>query len=297
MRLDIPLKRVLLLGGSGLLGNALERIFIGAGLEVIAPASDACDVRDLPVLRQHTRDAEPDLILNATALSSVDQAEKEPDLTYAVNTLGAHNAAMAAADADLPLLHISSDYVFEGNTREPYHEYHPTGVPPNHYGRSKLHAELLVREAWPQHFIVRVAALFGVGRKNFVSWVLDEADPARPLTIVHDRFTTPTWTDDLARQLLVLARTPYYGTYHATGLGETNWYYLAHSALLLAGLDPDGIKPVADVELTSLARRARYTALSNHLLRLRGICTMLPWREALAAYIDQRRAETNGGPA
>ena len=152
-----------------------------------------------------------------------------------------------------------------------------------------------MREAWPQHFIVRVAALFGLGRKNFVSWVLDEADPGKPLKIVHDRFATPTWTDDLARQLLALARTPYYGTYHATGLGVTNWYYLAHSALVLAGLDPHGVKPVPDVELVSPAQRAAYTALSNHLLRLRGLCTMLPWREALAGYIAQRAQEKDGG--
>ena len=295
MRLDIPLERVLLLGGSGLLGQALIRIFADAGVEVAAPDSQSCDIRDLSSLRQQTREVAPDLIINSAALSSVDQAEQDPDLAFAVNTLGAHNAAMAAAEADLPLLHISSDYVFDGNSREPYQEYHPTGVPPNQYGRSKLHAELLVREAWPQHFIVRVAALFGLGRKNFVSWVLDEADPGKPLKIVHDRFATPTWTDDLARQLLALARTPYYGTYHATGLGVTNWYYLAHSALVLAGLDPHGVKPVPDVELVSPAQRAAYTALSNHLLRLRGLCTMLPWREALAGYIAQRAQEKDGG--
>ncbi len=294
MDAETPLKRALLLGGSGLLGHALKRIFQDAGVAVEAPSSAECDVRELSDLRRAARDAAADLIINSAALSSVDRAETEPELTYAVNTVGAHNAAMAAAEAGTTLLHISTDYVFDGNTTEAYQEFCPTGVPPNHYGRSKLHAELLVRETHAAHFIVRVAALFGLGRKNFVSWVLDEAAPGKPLTIVHDRFTTPTWTDDLARQLLALASTPYHGTYHATGLGTTNWYYLAHSALMLAGKDPRGVVPVADVELNAEAHRAGYTALSNHLLRLRGLCQMKPWRKALAAYIEQR---SEGGNA
>ena len=290
MNLDPCPKRVLLLGGSGLLGSALGPALQGAGLAVDSPSSGQCDIRDLAAVRSAVLDARADLVINCAAQSSVDQAELEPDQAYAVNTVGAHNVALATAAARATLCQISTDFVFDGTSREPYREDQPTGTPPNHYGRSKLQGELLVRQTVPgQHFIVRVASLFGHGRRNFVTWILQDADPGDALTIVADRFMTPTWTGDLCRQLLVLLATPYFGTYHATGSGVTSWYELARAALVLAGKDPRGVVPVADVELGSVARRAPYTPLDNHLLRLRGIDRMLPWREALTEFLGGPR--------
>ena len=131
MRLNIQLKRVLLLGGGGLLGSAIQRIFKAAEVEVLAPGSGECDLRDLTALSRCTREVGPDLIINSAAISSVDGVEEAPEEAYRVNTIGAHNAAMAAAGAEIPLVHISSDYVFDGTSNEPYCEFHPTGVPPN----------------------------------------------------------------------------------------------------------------------------------------------------------------------
>ncbi len=254
-------------------------------MELQAPSSGQCDIRDLAAVRRAVQSASPDLVINCAAQSSVDQAELSPELAHAVNAVGAHNVALAAAEGAATLCHISTDFVFDGAAREPYREDQPTGTPPNHYGRSKLHGELLVRQTTSQHFIVRVASLFGGGRRNFVTWVLEDADARSPLTIVADRFMTPTWTEDLSRQLLVLLATPYYGTYHATGVGVTSWYELAREALAQGGKDPRGVRPVADAELSSAAARAPFTPLDNHLLRLRGIDRMLPWREALAQFI------------
>ena len=285
MNLDPEIKTVLLLGGSGLLGAALAPALRAAGVAVIAPSSTRCDIRDLAAVRAAVDGADVDLVINCAAQSGVDAAELEPDLAYAVNTVGAHNVALAAAAASVTLCHVSTDFVFDGRAGEPYTEDQPTGTPPNHYGRSKLQGELLVRQTSAQHFIVRVATLFGQGRRNFVTWVLADADPGAPLTIVADRFMTPTWTGDLCPQLLALLATPFFGTYHATGRGVTSWYELAREALLLAGKDPRGVVPVADVELDAAARRAPYTPLDNHMLRLRGIDRMLPWREALAQFI------------
>ena len=134
--------------------------------------------------------------------------------------------------------------------------------------------------------MVRVASLFGAGRRNFVTWVLQEAGTAQPLTIVADRLMSPTWTDDLARQLLALLRTPHHGTYHATGHGVASWYELARAALEQAGQDPAGVIPVPDSELSSPARRPAYSALDNHQLRQRGLDVMQPWRRALARFIS-----------
>jgi dTDP-4-dehydrorhamnose reductase len=278
----ITCDKILLLGGSGLLGTALQRAGQRSGIQLWAPRRDEVDICQLDLLQQAVQTLSPRLLLNAAAQASVDQAQKDPAQAFAVNALGAHNCALVAAEAGLPLMHISSDYVFDGARREPYREYHFTGTPPNEYGCSKLEGELLVRQHLAQHFIVRVSALFGEGgRPDFVDWVLEKADPAAPLRIVADRFTSPTWTDDLAQQLLVLASTPFFGTYHAAGQGVASWFELARSALALSDRDQRGVVPVLDMELESVARRAPFTALENHLLRLRGLERMRPWREAL----------------
>jgi dTDP-4-dehydrorhamnose reductase len=291
----ITLRRVLLLGGSGLLGAAFSRVLARAGLEVVAPSSRAADVRDLASLVAAVRDGAPDLVVNSSALSKVDRAEVEPELAFAVNALGAHNAALAAAGAGVPLVHVSSDYVFDGSRRTPYREFDPTGLPPNVYGCSKLEGEILVRQAWPRHFIVRVAALFGEGgRADFVDWVLAGARPEKPLTIVADRSTSPTWTDDAARQILALARTPFYGTYHTCSHGVASWFELAREVLRLAGRERDGVVPIIDAELRCPARRAPFTALENHRLRMRGLDGMMSWREGLAAHLASRSRPAEG---
>ncbi len=296
MELRSDPRRVLLLGGSGLLGSALAPALRAAGVEVVAPRHAELDLRDLDALRARARDARPELIINSAAQAHVDEAERDPDTAFAINAAGAQNAALAALEADVPLLHVSTDYVFDGSRREPYCEHHPTGTPPNLYGQSKLAGELLVRALCPRHYIVRVAALFGPGRAGFVDWVLEKADPTAPLRIVADRFASPTWTVDLAAQLLVLLRTPCYGTYHAAGGGPTSWYELARTALLLAGRDPAGIVAIADYQLAAPARRAPFTALANHLLRIRGLDRMMTWRDGLARFIESRRAAQGGEP-
>jgi len=288
MKLDVDLKRVFILGADGLLGAALQKVFTPEEIQLITPLEEECDIRDLSSLRSRLGEEAPDLVINCAAQTDVDGAESRQDLSFAINATGAQNVALAAAEQGIPLAHISTDYVFDGELGEPYREYHPTGEPPNVYGRSKLQGELLVRHTWPRHFILRVAALYGAGRKTFVDWILDNANPAAPLTIVEDRFASPTWTDDLARQILALVRTPFYGTYHATGHGVTSWYGFAREALTLMRMDPAGVVPIPDAQLKSAARRGPNTALDNHLLRQRGMDTMLPWRDALAAYLEAR---------
>lgn len=282
------IQRVLVLGGSGLLGTALVPAFEEAGVASDAPPRAELDLLDLEALRRWLRERPAELVVNLAAQSKVDQAEQDPGRAFALNAAGAHNAALAAAEAGAAILQISTDYVFEGMRRTPYREYHETGTPPNVYGCSKLAGEQLVRATTPQHFIVRVAALFGDGgRPDFLDWVLSSAAPRSPLRIVADRFVSPTWIVELSHQLVALARTPYFGTYHAAGVGAASWYELARSALLLAGKDPEGVIPVPDHELASVARRAPYTCLEDHALAVRGLLTMRPWREALAEFLSR----------
>lgn len=290
MELTPSPKRVLVLGGSGLLGAALIPALRAEDIEAMAPTHAELDLLDFGALHAAVRQLQPDALINTAAQSRVDAAEKDPDHAFAVNAVGAHNAALVAAEAGVPIMHLSTDYVFEGTRRTPHCEYHPTGVPPNVYGRSKLEGEMLVRTATTRHFIVRVAALYGAGgRPDFVDWVLEKASASEPLRIVADRFVSPTWTEELATQLLTLLRTPFYGTYHAAGKGVASWYELARSALLLAGRGAEGVIPIADSELPATAARAAYTGLDNHLLRARGLERLRPWREALAARLKGQR--------
>jgi dTDP-4-dehydrorhamnose reductase len=284
--LDRRLERALVLGGSGLLGAALVPALEQAGIAVDAPPHTALDLLDLDGIRRRLRERPADLVVNLAAQSKVDQAERQPEQAFALNAAGAHNAALAAAEAGIAILQLSTDYVLAGTRRSPYREYHETGTPPNLYGCSKLEGEQLVRATTPLHFIVRVAALYGDGgRPDFLDWVLASADPRAPLRIVADRFVSPTWIVELSRQLLTLVRTRYFGTYHAAGAGAASWYELARSALVLAGKDPEGVVPIPDHELESVARRGAYTCLENHRLHVRGLELMRPWREALAEHL------------
>lgn len=288
MNLDVSLQRVLLLGGTGLLGQALAAELARAGAAVDAPDSGACDLRDLDALRRRVRAGRPDLVINCAALSHLGTCEADPGRAFSVNAAGAHNAALAAAEGDAALLHVSTDFVFDGTLGRPLRETDPTGLPPNVYGLSKLDAEQLVRPTLARHYIVRVAALFGPGRGSFVDWVLERATPDAPLTIVCDRIATPTYTPHLARQLVALARTPYCGTYHAAGHGPTTWYHLARTALELAGQDPAGVAPVTAHALAEPVQRAMYTALSNHRLGIRGLDLMRPWQDGLREHVAAR---------
>ncbi|MCC6748466.1 MAG: dTDP-4-dehydrorhamnose reductase [Deltaproteobacteria bacterium] len=278
-------RRVLIFGGSGLLGHALRAHLEGSGVEVHAPSRSEAELGSLETLRAAVARARPSQIVNLAAQAKVDAAEEDPDQAFRVNALGAQHCALVAAEADLPLVHVSTDYVFDGALGRPLREVDPTGLPPNQYGQSKLLGERLVRETWRRHFIVRVAGLFGPGRSGFVDWVVAQARPERPLTIVADRFVTPTYTVDLARQLAVLADTPYYGTYHAAGRRPASWYELACAALRAAGRDPAGVRPIPDAELPSRVRRPVYSALDNHLLRLRGLETLRGWDEGIVEYL------------
>jgi dTDP-4-dehydrorhamnose reductase len=285
---DKAMKRALVFGGHGLLGAAVRPALEGSGIKVIAPSEEEVDICDRGAVAECVGASGVDFVFNLAAQSNVDLAEREPDEAFRVNALGAEHVASAAAADEIPLLHVSTDYVFDGDTQRPYREVDPTGFPPSQYGQSKLLGEQLVLRACSRCFIVRVAALFGKGRSTFLDWILTEANPSRPLTIVADRFVSPTYTRDAAAQILALARTEQFGTYHATGHGVASWFEFARTGLSLAGADPEGIVPIPDCELKSSAPRPRSSALDNFMLRLRGLDRMRPWREALAAYMGRR---------
>lgn len=280
--------RILVFGGHGLLGSSLIPELQKMQIQIISPLHREIDITEWEALCKYVNDAQPDILINLAALSNVDQCEQKIELAFTVNCVGAHNIALCAAERDIPLLHVSTDYVFDGKLGRPYCEHDFTGVPPNQYGRSKLEAEQLIRETCRKYFIVRVAALYGHGsRPGFIDWVLQSANSSAPLRIVSDRFVSPTWTFELSQQICLLMQTPFYGTYHAAGQGSASWYEFAKHALMLSGKDPEGIVPILDKDLKSGAIRAPFTALENHMLKLRGLNKMSHWSDALASFIKK----------
>jgi dTDP-4-dehydrorhamnose reductase len=224
----------------------------------------------------------------------VDDCEDEADRAFAVNALGARNVAVVAQEIGARLVHMSTDYVFGGEAEPrtiPYTEFE-TPVPLSIYGKSKLAGENLVRHFCLRHFIVRSSALFGVAGSsgkggNFVETMLRLARERHELKVVSDQVLSPTYTPDLARKIVQLMTTEYYGIFHITNRGACSWYEFAREILKLAGIKTP-VVPVTSDQYPQKARRPRYSVLDNYHLRLLGMDDMRPWQEALKDYLAAR---------
>lgn len=202
------------------------------------------------------------LVINCAGYTDVDRAESEPEAALAANTQGAGAVARLCARHGVRLVHLSTDYVFDGQTRRPYREDDPAR-PLSVYGRSKLEGERLVREHLPSALIVRSAWLFGPGRDNFISKVLAQARVGRPFTVVDDQVGSPTYTLDLALALVTLGRRGASGLLHLVNAGQASRHELARQALAIAGLDPELVRPTTTAALAAPAARPAWSVLDG----------------------------------
>ena len=283
---DAPAMKILLTGANGQLGSDLRPAL--ARHNVIATTRSELDVTQPALLREALAAHKPDLVLNTTAFNKVDAAEADASEALRVNAFAAQQLALACRDHDIALMHISTDFVFDGAKRAPYVESDLPN-PLCAYGTSKHAGELLVRAAWPKHYLVRTCGLYGVAGSsgkggNFVNTMLRLAREHKPIKVVGDQICTPTSTQDLAAQLAVLIETKAYGTYHVNNHGTCSWHEFAAEIFCLAGLQPD-LGAISSQQFGAAAVRPPYSVLQNAALQKLGIDQMRDWHEALAEYV------------
>jgi dTDP-4-dehydrorhamnose reductase len=279
--------RALVVGSLGQLGRELvaqlgdELVWAGDRAELDVTNGEAV----LVVVER----ARADVVFNATAYNKVDGAETEPAVALEVNALAPRLLACAARETGALLVHVSSDYVFDGTATRPYREEdcpRPLGV----YGVSKLTGELLVAASGCEHLVLRTSGVFGRGGSeqkggSFVARILAQARAGKPLRVVADQVFAPTGARDLAAAAIGLARGGARGFVHVTNDGACSWHELATAALELAGLDAP-VEPIRTADLKLAARRPAYSVLDNSRCLSLGLPPMRPWREALAECLD-----------
>jgi dTDP-4-dehydrorhamnose reductase len=278
--------RLLVTGAGGMLGRAVVESATRLGHEVRAATRAELDITDAEATRQALLAVRPAAVINCAAYTDVDGAESDRPGAERVNAGGAGHVASAAAEVGARIVHVSTDYVFDGSKREPWVESDPV-APLGVYGETKLAGELAVAAANPAHTIVRTAWLFGAGGTNFVDTLLRLGGERDELPVVTDQVGCPTWTGHLAGALVELAeRRDETGVHHIAGGGSCSWNEFALEIFERAGIDCR-VLPATSEQFVRPAKRPAYSVLGSER---RDPLTLAPWQDGLAAYLETRVA-------
>lgn len=243
------------------------------------------DITDAEACRRVIKNSGADAVIHCAAYTAVDAAEDNADLCRRINGEGTRNVAQACKEADVKLMYISTDYVFDGQgTRpwEPDDERHPLNV----YGQTKYEGELAVEELSDKYFIVRIAWVFGVAGKNFIKTMLRLGKERGAVSVVDDQIGSPTYTYDLARLLVDMIQTDKYGRYHATNEGLCSWYEFAKEIFRQAGMDVP-VTPVSSDQFPAKAARPSNSRLSKEKLSENGFERLPAWQDALGRFLKE----------
>ncbi|MCI2049802.1 MAG: dTDP-4-dehydrorhamnose reductase [Lachnospiraceae bacterium] len=288
------MKNIIVTGCHGQLGIAINRLLGGdpayhlINSDVVGDDCTNLDITDVDRVLAMAREAKPYAIVNCAAYTAVDAAESHLDLNYKINAIGPRNLAIAARETGAKLVHISTDYVFPGDSEKPLTEFDPTG-PKSVYGITKLAGEHFVEEFADRYFIIRTAWLYGDG-KNFVKTMLRLAETHDAVSVVNDQFGSPTSAAELARAIAYLLPSDNYGLFHGTCEGSTEWSSFAKEIFRIAG-KTTVVNPVSTEEYTKLvpaqAPRPHYSILDNYMFRLTTDHVYRDWHEALEIYMKE----------
>ena len=281
------MKKVIVTGADGQLGRAINLQYAGSGeYELINTDVGDLDITDIDKVMKFVREIRPYAIINCAAYTAVDACEKEEDRAFRINAIGPRNLSIAATETGAKLMHVSTDYVFDGNGTRPYVETDPTG-PQGAYGRTKLAGENFVREFGDRHYIVRTAWLYGDG-KNFVKTMLRLAETHDQVRVVMDQVGSPTSADELARAIAYLLPTENYGLFHGTCEGDCSWAQFTEEIFRLAGKNTK-VEAITSEEYGAAAKRPAYSILENYMFKMTTDFMFADWHDAIAEYIRKNR--------
>lgn len=285
--------KIIVIGADGQLGSDIVSACRAEGHEVVPLTIAQADITDDSQVQRALAISGADVVVNTAAMHQVEKCEADPARAFAVNALGARRLALAANALNARLVHISTDYVFDGAKAAPYLES-DCPLPLNAYGNSKLAGELFVRSLAEKHYVLRVSGLYGQnpclekGGLNFVDLMLKLSRERKEVRVVDDEVLTPTSTREVARQLLLMLKAGAAdGLYHATAEGACSWhefageiFRLSHSSVLLSKAAPG--------EFPAKVPRPKYSVLENANLKTAGLNGMAHWRDALAVYLREK---------
>lgn len=287
------MRKILVTGCNGQLGRAINRVYEKDEVEFIntdvaeGDGIVVLDITNVDAVLSLVRETRPDAIINCAAHTNVDKCEEQWDLAYKINAIGPRNLSIAATEVGAKLIHVSTDYVFEGNATKPqteFEEVHPVSA----YGKTKLEGERFVQQFAQKYFIVRTAWLYGDG-KNFAKTMLRLAETHDKVSVVCDQIGSPTSAMELARMIHHLEPTENYGLFHGTCEGYCSWADFASEVFRLAGKNTE-VEYITTEEYQrrnpASAKRPAYSVLDNYMLRLTTDYKMADWKRAIAEYME-----------
>jgi dTDP-4-dehydrorhamnose reductase len=288
--------KVAVIGANGQLGSDVVAAFSAAGDSVQSLTHADIELAEMESVSNVLEKLRPDVIVNTAAMHNVDKCEQDPLTAYAVNGIGSRNLAHVANQVAASLIHVSTDYVFDGNKRTPYEET-DAPLPLNVYGNTKLAGEYYVRSIAKRHQVLRTSGIYGKepcrakGGLNFVEIMLKLAREKGKVRVVDDEFVSPTFTGEIAEQIVALSRSNLNGLFHGTAEGSCSWFDFAREIFAVTGT-----KVVLDAatpgEFPAKVPRPKYSVLENRALKSNGLSRFRPWQEGLRRYLQIREVAT-----
>ena len=284
--------KIVVIGANGQLGSDLVAAFSENGDVTCALTHSDIEISDLRSVSHALENIRPQVVVNTAAMHHVENCEREPEKAFAVNALGPSNLAIVARDLGAVLMHVSTDYVFDGSKGSPYTE-EDDPRPLNAYGITKLAGEHFVRATTTRYFVIRTSGLYGKspcrakGGLNFIELMLKLAKERGEVRVVDDEVVTPTSTAELAQQMVHLSQSHCYGLYHATAEGSCSWYEFAREIFAITDT-PVELKVAAPDEFPAKVARPKYSVLENRALKSHGLNAFKPWQDALPKYLGNR---------
>jgi dTDP-4-dehydrorhamnose reductase len=280
--------KVLVLGANGQLGYEFSN-FLKDKAEVFAFSHRELDVLDFGKLFNKFFEISPEVVINCTAYTKVDQAEKEQGLAYQINAIGAQNVSFASFKVKAKVVYFSTDYVFDGTKKSSYTEFDEPN-PLSIYGKSKLLGEVYTKAHNPNHLILRISWLYGINGANFVKTIIRLAREKSELKVVNDQVGASTYTLDVINQTWKLIQEDSVGLYHSSNTGQTTWFDFARKIVERLNLNVK-VLPIKTGEFPALANRPRFSVLDNYLLKLENMNVMRSWEEAFNDFVNKYKDE------